>query len=44
MEKNIDYIFRIDNKLEHMVTPVEGEHPRIAIGGWFYPTKLIAIK
>ncbi|MCE7992509.1 MAG: 2OG-Fe(II) oxygenase [Roseivirga sp.] len=33
------HIFRIDKNLEHMVTRVTGEHPRITLAGWFYPTK-----
>ncbi len=33
------HIFRIDGSLEHMVSNVKGKHPRVALGGWFYPEK-----
>lgn len=33
------HLFRIDDSLEHMVSKVEGKHPRVALGGWFYPKK-----
>ena len=33
------HLFRIDKALEHMVSKVEGKHPRVALGGWFYPEK-----
>lgn len=44
--KEVDYkdwgsahIFNINHSLEHMVTKVLGEQPRITLAGWFYPTK-----
>jgi hypothetical protein len=39
-------IFRISNALEHMVTPVTGEHPRLTLTGWFQkePAALAELK
>lgn len=38
------HIFRINEGLQHMVTPVKGENSRVALGGWFYPNKVIPIR
>ncbi len=32
------HIFRIDKNLEHKVTRVTGDHSRITLAGWFYPS------